>query len=348
MQQFVSAPRASRWIWTPLALVLVLAAAWSAFWFYAARRAERDLDAFLAREAKAGRVYTCASRGVGGYPFRVEVRCTEPTAELRDPGSPAVTVRARDFVAIGQIYTPDLVLAEITGPLTVSRAGDSDVLSFDWRLMQASVRAHAGRPERVSIALDQPKLDEGVSESPRPLGRAKHVEFHARVSPGSDPANPVLDVATSIEDAVVAVPGFSPQPMGAQGTAVLRGLHDLAPKPWTERLRDWQAANGRLEISGLRITRGDTLALAKGDLGLTGEGRLDGTVNVTATGVEPVAELLLGPTEARTQAAILAGLRLLGGRAEIEGKRAVVLPLRFRNGVATLGPVPVGKIPPLF
>lgn len=347
MQQSVSVRRSSHWIWAPLALVLVLALCWSAFWFYSAQRAERDLDAWVAREAQSGRIYTCAGRSIGGYPFRLEVRCERPAVEFREAAGPT-TVRAQDLVAVGQIYTPDLVLAEITGPLSVTRAGDPHALLFDWRLMQASVRTAGGRPDRVSIALDGPKVDAGTPETRQALGTAKHAELHARMSPGTDPAHPVLDLATNLQDAVVTLPGFSAQPMSAQGTALLRGLHDLAPRPWGERLREWQAAGGRLEITGLRLSRGDTVALAKGDLGLSGEGRLEGTVNVTATGIEPVAELLLGPTEARTQAAILAGLRLLGGRAELEGKRAVVLPLRFRDGKATLGPVPVGMVPPLF
>lgn len=347
MQPFLAPPRASRWIWAPFAFVLVLAAAWSAFWVYAARRAETDLEAFLAREAKAGRVYSCAQRSVGGYPFRIEVRCPQPSAELRD-GANAVTVRARDLVAIGQIYTPDLVLAEITAPLTVSRAGDPSVLSFDWGLMQASVRAHAGRPERVSITLDAPKLDIGSAESPRPLGQAKHAELHGRLSPGSDPATPVFEVAASVQDAVPASAGASPAPMGAEGTAIVRGLHDLSPKPWPERLRDWQRAGGRMEITRLRFTRGDTVAIATGELGLTADGRLDGTLNITTTGIEPVADLLLGPNEARAQAAILTGLRLIGGRAELEGKRAIALPLRFRDGKAALGPLPLGTLPALF
>ena len=347
MQQSLPPSRASYRIWAPLALVAFLAIAWSAFWLYAARRADNDLEAWMAREAQAGRVYACASRGVGGYPFRVEVRCNQPSVEFREGGS-AATVRARDLVAVAQIYSPDLVLAEISGPLSVARAGDPGVLSFDWRLLQASVRTRAARPERVSVALEAPKLDEAREGIPRPLGNAKHAELHGRLSPGSDPANPVFELAASMQEAVVAIPGFSSAPMAGEGSAVVRGLNDLSPKPWPARLREWQRAGGRMEITRLRLTRGDTVAVATGDLGLTAEGRLEGTLNITATGIEPVAELLLGPTEARAQAAIFAGLRLLGGRAELEGKRAVALPLRFRDGKATLGPVPVGTVPPLF
>ena len=56
-------------------LLLIAAAAWSAFWFYAASEAEVKADAWRAQEARSGRVYDCARRTVAGFPFRLEVRC---------------------------------------------------------------------------------------------------------------------------------------------------------------------------------------------------------------------------------------------------------------------------------
>src|ERR1700680_5053630 len=47
-------------------LLLIAAAAWSAFWFYAASQVEVSADAWRAQEAKSGRVYDCARRSVRG------------------------------------------------------------------------------------------------------------------------------------------------------------------------------------------------------------------------------------------------------------------------------------------
>jgi len=52
------------------ALLVVAAAAWSAFWFYAASEAGVRADAWAAQEAKSGRVYACGNRSVAGFPFR--------------------------------------------------------------------------------------------------------------------------------------------------------------------------------------------------------------------------------------------------------------------------------------
>ena len=52
---------------------------------------------------------------------------------------------------------------------------------------------------------------------------------------------------------------------------------------------------------------------------------------------------------AAQQTSLPAGLlALLGQPVEIEGKRGVAMPVRFTDGAATLGPVPLGQVPPLF
>src|ERR1043165_4706427 len=56
----------------PLAIVVALGVAWTALWFYAAGEAEKRLNEWQEQQAKGGRLFTCADRSVGGYPFRIE------------------------------------------------------------------------------------------------------------------------------------------------------------------------------------------------------------------------------------------------------------------------------------
>jgi len=64
------------------ALLLVAAAAWSAFWFFAASEVGVRADAWRAQEAKSGRVYDCGKRSVAGFPFRLEVSCDDASVSL--------------------------------------------------------------------------------------------------------------------------------------------------------------------------------------------------------------------------------------------------------------------------
>jgi hypothetical protein len=55
-----------------------------------------------------------------------------------------------------------------------------------------------------------------------------------------------------------------------------------------------------------------------------------------------------GPATANSAAAALGAAALGGQSAELEGQRAVTLTLRFDDGAASLGPLKLGQIPPLY
>ncbi len=85
-------PRRRLWpVFVPLTLLVALAAVWIGLWFYAAAAAETALAGWRAREAKAGRIYECGSERIGGFPFRIEVRCASPSVELR--GNPSLIIK---------------------------------------------------------------------------------------------------------------------------------------------------------------------------------------------------------------------------------------------------------------
>ena len=369
-------PRRRPWlIALPLILVLALAAAWTALWFYAAGEAEARLVDWQTQQAKGGRTFACASQSVGGYPFRIEVRCADPVVELKD-AQPPISLRLKEILAVSQVWDPKLIIAEFTGPMTVSDPGSAPYVTASWSLAQASVRGTPEKPERAAIVTDGLRL-QGAAPGNLLLFDAKHAEVHARVQFGSWPANPAIDLAVNLAGA--AAPGIHPmaaQPFDADVLAVLHGMKDLSPKPFPVRLREWQAAGGRLEIQKARLAQGDALASTTGTLALSQRGAVDGALQITAAGIERFLPTLGGagaPTLSLDRAAPalnaieravpgLAGriappqqqslqaglLGLLGQPAEIEGKRGISMPVRFTDGAASLGPIPVGKVPPLF
>ncbi|TMJ05617.1 MAG: DUF2125 domain-containing protein [Alphaproteobacteria bacterium] len=370
------APRRRPWlIAVPLVLVVVLAAAWSAFWYYASRAAEARINDWQAQQAKAGRVFSCGAQTVGGYPFRIEVRCGDATVELRDT-QPPVALKLKEILVVAQVWDPKRLIAEFTGPLTTSDPGQAPSINATWTLAQASVRGTPAMPERASIVADDLKLAGAAPGNP-PLFDAKHVEFHARMQFGSWPHNPAVDLAVKLNAASAPALGpYTRDPLDADILAVLHGMKDLAPKPLPARLREWQAAGGRLEIQSARLAQGDALATATGTLALSQRGRLDGALQLNVAGLEKILPTLTGerkgtpPSLDRAAPALSAvdravpglGARLapqaqglatgllglLGRPVEIEGKRGVTVPLRFTDGAASFGPIPLGQVPPAF
>jgi hypothetical protein len=116
-----------------------------------------------------------------------------------------------------------------------------------------------------------------------------------------------------------------------------------------QRLREWQTAGGRLEVTKLRLKQGDAIAVAAGSVGLTPAGRPDGTLDITMVGFDSLVREFVGERGGgRIQLGLLAGLAFLGRPAEIDGKRGIAMTLRLNDGAAFLGPIPLGRVDPLF
>jgi hypothetical protein len=366
------APRRRRWLlFMPFALVAVLALAWTGFWFYAASRAETAIAGWRAREAQSGRTYECGSQSVSGFPFRIEVRCTKPTAELRGKGAQAVLSGA-ELVMLAQIYQPTLLIGEFTSPMTVAEPGQPPAFLANWSLGQSSVRGTPRAPQRGSLVFDNLVVQRADTKAA--VLNAKRFELHGRMAEGSATDNPVIDIGLRVNAA--SAPEFhqiTTVPLDAELSATLRGLADFAPKPWSVRFRELQARGGKIDVVNARVQQGETIAVTSGSLRLTESGNLDGQLQMTVVNLEHVLKQLdleamvsqgrvgsaidrldkimpgLGNIARKNAGpSILVGLDAIGKRTTLEGKPAVTVPLRFVDGRVMLGPLPVGRTPPLF
>jgi hypothetical protein len=361
-----SAPRRRSIGWLiPSLLLVILAAGWCAFWFYAVGGARDLIAGWIEREQRAGRIYTCGDQSLGGFPFRIEFRCTKADAELSN-AKPPVQLSASRVTAAVQVYQPTLLIAEIDGPVSIADLGQAPKMSANWSLAQMSLRGTPRAPQRVSFAADRMIVDRS-GDKPERVFTAGHAELHGRIVSGTVAENPVIDVATNLVAA--SAPALHPlatQPLDFDADTRLVGLKNFAPKSWAERFREIQQAGGRVEVRSMRLKQGELLAIASGTLKLTASGHLDGDLQVTATGVEKVLPALgvdmakmggsrnerigaaLGFLDKFAPGAVTGVMSFLGEPAELEGRKATKMPLRFRDGVVSLGPIKLGPTAALF
>jgi hypothetical protein len=276
-------------------LLLIAAAAWSAFWFYAASQVDVAADAWRAREAKSGRVYDCARRSVAGFPFRLEVRCDGASVSLKSQTATQAPIIARlgEILVVAQVYDPKLLIAEFTAPATISDRGQPPSMMVNWSKARSSVVGLPAVPQRISLVFDDPSIDRVNGSVQAPLARARHIEMHGRLVEDSPLDHPVIETVLKIEGgSVQEVHPLLAQPFDADVRTMLSGLKDFSPKPWPERFREIQAAGGHVEIVQSRIAQGDLIAVAAGTLGLSAGGRLDGELQMTVAGIEKVIPAL--------------------------------------------------------
>ena len=134
-------------------LLVVAAAAWSGFWFYAASEVGVRADAWRAQEAKSGRVYDCGKRSVAGYPFRLEVRCDDASVSLVSQTAGArtpFTARLGEILVVAQIYQPDRLIAEFKAPASLAEGGQPPSLKVNWTTGRSSVRSCSPIPRSIA------------------------------------------------------------------------------------------------------------------------------------------------------------------------------------------------------
>jgi hypothetical protein len=278
-------------------LLVIAAIGWSAFWFYAASRVDVEADSWRAREAKSGRVYDCANRSVAGYPFRLEILCSDPSVALvsQTAGQNAAPITARlgQILVVAQVYDPKRIIAEFTGPAQISDPAAQASFVAKWTAGRSSVYGLPQVPQRASVVFDDPVIDRIDGAMQVPLAGARHVELHGRVAEGSPTEQPVIESVLQISQG--SIKGLHPllaDPFDADIRAMLSGLKDLSPKPWPARFREIQAAGGHVEILQSRIQQGDLIAVASGTLGFSPSGRLEGELQTTVRGIERVIPAL--------------------------------------------------------
>lgn len=312
----ISAPvrpprRASRLrLFLPLALLLALAAVWSVGWLVLRGRAEAELDKILAREAAAGRTWTCPDRALGGFPFRFELVCPSLAFERAD-----FAARLGRVVAVAQVYRPTHVILEAQGPLAVSRGPVT--AGAEWRLVQASlqvaVEGGRGRVERLSVVADDLRGQADAGAGPVVFA-ARHVEFHARPDPARFAGEGAVDASLRAEGATV--PALDPVLGGAEpadvaldatvGRAAAFGGGRLA-----DELERWRGAGGTVDVTLASVVKGPRRVRARGALALDDAHRLAGRLDLEAAGLEAIVGPILAQRFGSERGALVGGL--IGG-----------------------------------
>lgn len=349
----VSVARPKPWLVViPLALLVVLAIAWSGLWFYAANRAEREIDAWIGREAKLGRIWGCNDRHLAGFPFRFELRCLLPTLETR--GGDAMRFTAASAHAVAQVWAPNHIIAEFTGPARVEDLDTGTRYLAIWSLLQMSgVGDLSGRPDRFSLQAHDLKLEQpGAGDAPSvSLLAARLFEFHARRAPGAPGAPDSVDYASGLKDGqsalLAAVGATGPVDMTLQGTVTASA--DLRPMPVAQRLRAWAAAGGVAKLDRFAVTSPKLAVTAAGALALDPQGNLNGKLDLGFAGLNEVVQGLdKAGIIPREIAPIVGALAMVGKPGPVEGRKGATFALSFDAGTLKLAGFPVGIVPPLF
>lgn len=350
-----AARRSRLGLFLPYILLAVVVVGWSAGWFWIRERAAGEIDGWIAREAAAGRTWTCADRSLGGFPFRIELRCSAVTLQRADG-----QFRLGPSTAVAQIYQPRLVVFESAGPFHVEQGaltGDAT-----WSGLQGSFHGAAEGFTRASLVVDTPNITVKGAE-PGPIAVAgRHMELHARPTPGRYESDGAVDMSLRLNQAAVpqldALTG-TPDPADLVLDATLTQAAVLRTGTVARELERWRQAGGTLDLTALSLAKGAQRVQAKGTLVLDALHRPAGQIDLRAAGIDALVGGIVGQRFGSDRGALVG--QLVGGLlglsrrpdAETPGDAAplkALPPLRLVDGKVVFSgfPIPNVSVPALY
>ncbi|WP_152045054.1 DUF2125 domain-containing protein [Aureimonas psammosilenae] len=321
-------------------VVIILAALLSGAWYYLANRLDVAVRQAIEAAAGGGTELSCDGQEVFGYPFRLGLRCGAIAVAAPTKG---VKASAGALRTAAQIYDPAKVVGELDGPLLLEAPGTSP-LDIRWSLLQASTHFWTQGVDRLSVAVDKPDVAlAGPAGARQPFAVSDRLEVHARRN-GED-----LDFAFSDENVRLAQPGLEAIPAFSLGADLsVAGVADWlgGERPGVTLAQALRSRSGTIRALVLTFAApASGSAEIAGPFSFDGEGRLSGRFDISLTDPAAIADLAgrLVPGAEGIAGTVASGIGLVG---RTENGRTV-LQVDVRDGRASLGFIPLGRIPPI-
>ncbi len=327
-----------RFFWLGVTAI-VLIVLWSAGHAFLVGQADQAI-AGLAQDPNVPVRTDCQDRETGGYPFRIEVRCSSVSLVPADPRRPRIDLA--DITGVALIYNPGHGIVEAASPATIAPVAGPPIV-LNWRSARASGRYWPGGFTRLDAVVEEVSGFLGDATARQRIANAAHGELHIRANP-DEPA--AFDGALTVKGLQwAALPNVS---------AAIDVLVTARPADGVPRLAGTAAASGftasgaRLDIQRATIDLGPVVADISGMLTLDDQGLANGDLQVTMIGAEHI-DTVLTPVLAdpRPVQAFAGALTGFGAPAQLGDRPGRRVKLTVVRGSVRLGLIPLGRIPPI-
>tara|TARA_R110002167_G_scaffold22612_3_gene80922 strand:- start:3381 stop:4439 length:1059 start_codon:yes stop_codon:yes gene_type:complete len=338
-------------LYVPLFLALAVLAGWTGWWFYLTHRIETGIEARAVEMRAAGWDIGHGRITTTGWPFRTRIAVAYPTVTAPDGHA----ISAPTLVAEANTYNPDRWVIIAPDGLVLTRPGMGKVAVRGDAVRMSLSHLRARFPD-LRIQLDQPVFTPHPGAAPFPILRAAQLQIEARphMTDGTAEATTTdaVDILLRLTEARArpdsVLDGLAVgAPVGGWIETTIERADHLRGRTMIGDIKSWAGAGGRFTAVRGELKAGvSTATLSSDTLTVASDGRLQGTVAVTADKPLPALAGLARsgvPGVDRVAATGAATATALSGDTS-----AVSLPLVFRDGRTWLGPFAIAPAPKLF
>ncbi|MCX7643830.1 MAG: DUF2125 domain-containing protein [Rhodobacteraceae bacterium] len=324
-----------------IGLTAALAIVWSLWWIAGAAALQRGLDAWIAARRAEGWAADAGRILVTGYPL--DFVATLTGLELADPAT-GLAWTAPEFRFVSRAWNPVNVAASWPGAQVVATPEERiDIASEGMEaalvlfpgpaLALSAARARVSAGSLVSTAGWRARVAEARLDLDRLPGEGDRYDLAFRAD-AIEPAQPLLDLLDPQGRLPRAIALVSVEAtVGFDRPWDRRAIEERRPQPVSLRLSRLKATWGRLDLEAAGALAIDAAGMATGEIQVRAVNWREMLALGRENGLVPPE--LAGPIES--------GLDLLA--AALGNPRTLELPLTFREGRLSLGPVPLGPAP---
>lgn len=308
-------------------LVVVLAAAYSAGWYWMAAQVDAAVSQ-AANDQNAALKWTCPGQSVRGYPFRIGVFCDRLQLET-DDGQLSVSGGAVRSAA--QVYSPRRIVAEFDAPVTVLDAAGTRY-ALNWDRARSNMVTAPVAERMVGFEAEQATLTiDGMGTIATTDRLGLYVRENAdALDIAARPRSLALDPRLTFDRALPVI-----------------GLDiDVRLEEWQSTWATGPTPAGKGSVNRLAVLLSDDSGvIVEGPFTLSPSGQISGEFAVR---VVDVPEVLAAGRDAFPEIAPqLEALAAATPRQEGEPEDEFSLSLTVREGRVSAGFIPLGRIPAL-
>ena len=324
-----------------IGLIVVLALLWIGYWFLAHYAAQTALAKLTVPRGQTQ--VTCGATDVSGFPLRLDVRCDSPAyADGTAVNASIGTVRAT-----APLYLPGSVSADIDGPLLVNAPGHDIGLTVTWTSARANAKAGFGGIDGADAAFTTFHAE---NTGPLPklgiVGATAETAGGGFASAGGGSYRITADAThLALTDASRTLP---PIELALDATANSVGDLGFHPEP---AILTWLRGTPSVTLTNLRLAMSGAIVTASGNLSLSKEGKLNGTLLLQYNSSAALADLIevLKPGTRDKYAPAIQALGVMSKPVNTPDGQALQTTVSFLDGIVflTILPLPIDPIPPI-
>lgn len=337
-------PRWRRFVLGILALAVVLAAGWSAWWYVLSMRIESGFEAWATARRAEGWTVAVGARHLGGWPLAAELELADVRLRGGAPALPMALAWDAPHVALRVApFSPSTLEIEPEGEQRIELGGGALVVAGGRLLAQVPVD-HPGPPWTMAVA--------GEAVHVRPEDGKPALIGRMRADATLDPAAAAALDANFAADRI-ELPGGRSWPLGERITAIAADVTISGPVPPAgtpaARAEIWRRDGGSATLRNGTLRWGplDASADLRGGLDPSLQPVVEGTARMTgwAQALDVLAaHHAIGEHAALTAKAVMS---LVAETPPGGGASAITIPFAAADGVFSVRGIPLLRLPPL-